>query len=158
MKLREAGLLPKIVVGFGSLLAIIAGMGFVGYRSAVVGQKASQEVGTNSAKKDITASMQQDLLTQRVGARDVLMGRENENLHLYEHGEEDFRKAMDELQPLLTSDAAREQFARTETARISYVQRNDQVVAMYRAGNAAGASNCLKRQKRRWRATRWLLP
>ncbi len=139
MNLRGLGLRPKIAIGFGSLLAIIAAMGLVGYRSAVVGQKASQESQFDSAKKDMTISMQQDLLTQRIGARDVLMGKGNENLYLYEHGEEDFRTAMDALQPLLTTDEARELFARTEAARVNYVRRNDRVVAMYRAGDTAGA-------------------
>jgi methyl-accepting chemotaxis protein len=140
MNLRQLGLKPKIVIGFGSLLAIIAGMGLIGYRSAVISEKTSHEVETDSAKKDITASMQQDLLTQRVGARDVLMGASLENLHLYEQGEQDFHNAMDELQPLLTTDEARELFARTEAARVNYVRRNDQVVARYRSGDTKGAN------------------
>ena len=140
MNLRKLGLKLKIVIGFGSLLAIIAGMGLVGYRSAVVGQKASQDVETNSAKKDITASMQQDLLLQRVGARDVLMGASLENLHLYEQGEQAFLTAMNELQPLLTTDEARELLTRTEAARVNYVRRNDQVIARYRSGDTKGAN------------------
>jgi methyl-accepting chemotaxis protein len=140
MNLRQLGLKPKIVIGFGSLLAIIAAMGLVGYRSAVSSEKTSHGVEIDSAMKDITGSLQQDLLTQRVGARDVLMGASNENLHLYEQGEQDFRNAMDELQPLLTTDEARELFARTEAARVNYVRRNDQVVARYRSGDTKGAN------------------
>jgi methyl-accepting chemotaxis protein len=140
MNLRQLGLKPKIVIGFGSLLAIIAAMGVVGYRSAVISEKIAQEMQIYSAKKDITASMQQDLLTQRVGARDVLMGASLENLHLYEQGEQAFHNAMDELQPLLTTDEARELFARTEEARANYVRRNDQVIARYRSGDTKGAN------------------
>ncbi len=51
MNLRKLGLKPKIVIGFGSLLAIIAGMGLVGYRSAVVSEKPSQEVEIDSANE-----------------------------------------------------------------------------------------------------------
>ena len=138
MKLRTVGLLPKIAIGFGSLLTIIAGMGMVGYRSAVTNERTAHEMEAYSSMKDITSSMQQDLLTQRVGARDVLMGKGNE-LHLYEQGEQNFLTAMSELQPLLTSDDARGQFARTEAARANYVRRNDQVVSMYRAGEMTGA-------------------
>ena len=144
MNLRKMGLKLKIVIGFGSLLAIIAGMGLVGYRAALVGQKASQEVKINSAKKDIISSMQQDLLLQRVGARDVLMGASNENLYLCEQGEQDFRTAMDELQPLLATDEAKELFARTEAARVNYVRRNDQVVARYRSGDTKGATEMFR--------------
>jgi len=144
MTLRRVGLKPKIAVGFGSLLAIIAAMGVVGYRSAVVSQKTSQEMESYSSMKDITSSMQQALLTQRIGARDVMMGRGNDNLHLYEQGEQDFRAAMDELQPLLTSDEARELFARIEATRADYVHRNDAVVARYRAGDPSGANEMFR--------------
>ena len=144
MNLRKMGLKPKIVVGFGSLLAIIVGMGLVGYRSAVVGQKTSQDVYLYSHMKDMNSALQEDLLTQRVGERDILMGKGNDTLRLYEHGEEDFRNAMEDLQPLLPSDDAREQFARIELARENYVRRNDQVVAMYRAGDANGANEMFR--------------
>ena len=139
MNLRRLGLKSKIAVGFGSLLAIIAGMGVVGYHSAAVNEESAQEVQRYSKMKDMNSSMQEDLLTQRVGARDVLMGKGNDNLHLYEQGEDGFRKAMEDLRPLLSSDDAREQFARIELARENYVRRNDKVVAMYRAGDTAGA-------------------
>ena len=138
------GLKPKIVIGFGSLLAIIAAMGLVGYRSAVVGQKASQEVHLYSHMKDINSALQEDLLTQRVGERDILMGTGNDNLRLYEHGEQDFRNAMEDLQPLLATDDAREQFARIELARENYVRRNDQVVARYRSGDTSGANEMFR--------------
>jgi hypothetical protein len=42
MNLRKLGLKSKIVIGFGSLLAIIAGMSLIGYRSAVISEKTSQ--------------------------------------------------------------------------------------------------------------------
>ena len=144
MNLRKLGLKPKIAVGFGSLLAIIAAMGLVGYHSAVVNEESAQEVHQYSHMKDINSSMQEDLLTQRVGARDILMGKGNENLHLYEQGEDGFRKAMEDLQPLLPSDEAREQFARIELARENYVRRNDAVVAMYRAGDTKGANEMFR--------------
>ena len=140
MKLRGLGLIPKIAIGFGSLIAIIAGMGLVGYRSAASSEKTAHEMDSYSSMKDITNAMQQDLLTQRVGARDVLMGAGNDNLHLYEQGEDGFRQAMADLRPVLADDEAREQFAWTEAARADYVRRNDEVMARYRAGDRTGAT------------------
>ena len=72
------------------------------------------------------------------------MGKGNDNLRLYEHGEQDFRNAMEDLQPLLTTDEAREQFARIELARENYVRRNDQVVARYRSGDTSGANEMFR--------------
>ena len=144
MNLRKLGLKPKIVIGFGSVLAITAAMGLMGYRSAVIGQKTSQEVKIDSAKKDIINSMQQDLLRQRVGVRDVLAGAGQEEQAQYDRGERDFGTAMNELQPQLTTDEGMELFARIEVAKDNYFRRNDQVVAMCRAGDANGANKMFR--------------
>jgi methyl-accepting chemotaxis protein len=144
MTLRRLGLKPKIAVGFGSLLAIITAMGVVGYRSAVVGQKASQEAEIASTMKDITGSMQQSILVYRIGVRDVLMGRDSDATHLYEKGEADTQQAMDTLKPLLSTAESRELCARVELANTNYSRRIDQVVARYRAGDASGAIEMFK--------------
>jgi len=144
MNLRRLGLKPKIAIGFGSLIAIIAAMGLVGYRTAAISEKTAQRVEIDSTMKDITGALQQDLLTQRVGARDILMGMGNENLHLYEQGETDFGNALEDLQPLLTTNEDREHFARTAAARADYVRRSDEVMARYRVGDRAGATEMFR--------------
>ena len=144
MNLRKLGLKTKIAVGFGSLLAIIAAMGFVGYRSAVVGQKVSQESKIDSAKKDVTSALQQAILVLRIGTRDVLMGRDSDSTHLLDHGEADFHRKMDEMKPLLGSDADRDLYAGLELAYSGYIARNDRVVAKYRGGDENGAIEMFK--------------
>jgi methyl-accepting chemotaxis protein len=144
MNFRRLGLKPKIAIGFGSLLAIIAAMGFVGYRSAVVGEKNGNEVQIDSAKKDATSALQQAILVLRIGTRDVLMGRDSDSIHLLEHGEADIHRKMDELQPLLGSDADRDLYARFELSYSGYIVRNDIVVAKYRAGDTNGAIEMFK--------------
>jgi methyl-accepting chemotaxis protein len=144
MNLSKLGLKPKIAIGFGSLLAIIATFGVIGFRTAALNQELAQEVQLYSSMKDLNSSMQRDLLSQRIGARDILMGYGNDDLHLYERGEEGFRKGMEDLRLLLPTDEAREQFAQIETARANYVRRNDQVMARYRGGDPAGANNMFR--------------
>jgi len=140
MNLRSLGLKPKIVIGFGSLLAIIAGMGVVGYRSALVNEQLSQEARLDARVTSHCHKMLEAFLLQRVGTRDVLMGKGNDNLRLYEHGETDFRDVTDELQPMLTTEATRDLYARVEVADTNYTRRNDQVVARYRSGDTDGAN------------------
>jgi methyl-accepting chemotaxis protein len=144
MNLRKIGLKPKIAFGFGSLLAIIAAFGVAGFRTAALNQRLAQEVQLYSSMKDINSSMQRDLLSQRVGARDILMGYGDDDLRLYERGEEGFRRGMEDLRLLLPTDEARELFARTETARANYVRRNDQVMARYRGGDPTGANKMFR--------------
>jgi methyl-accepting chemotaxis protein len=139
MNLRKLGLKTKIAVGFGSLLAIIAAMGVIGYRSAVVGQKTSQESEIDSAKKDVTSALQQAMLKKRIGERDVMMGRDNESTHLFEHGEADFNQALEELKPLLSTEEERQLYAQVVLTDSNYSSRNEQVIAMYRGGDTTGA-------------------
>jgi methyl-accepting chemotaxis protein len=144
MNLRRLGLKPKIAVGFGSLLAIIAAMGVVGYRSAVVGQRASQEAEIASTKKDITGTMQQAILLLRIDTRDVLMGRESERPHQLESRVAAYRQAMDDLKPLATSEEDRALCAQVELAAGNYFTRNDRVLALYKSGDEAGAVKLYK--------------
>jgi len=144
MKLRAVGLLPKIAIGFGSLLAIIAAMGLVGYRSAVTGQKASQEAEIASTKKNISGSMQQAFLLERIGTRDVMMGRDNENAQLFEHGEANFNQELEELKLLLSSDEDRELYDQVVQNNSAYYDRNMQVLIAYRGGDINGAMDLFK--------------
>jgi len=144
MNLRRLGLIPKIAIGFGSLLAIIATMGVVGYRSAVISEQLAQEARVDARMMSHNHEILEAFLLQRVGTRDVLMGRDNESTHLFERGEADFRDALDKLQPLLTTDVTRDLYAQMETADRNYARHNDQVVALYRNGDALGAMELFK--------------
>jgi methyl-accepting chemotaxis protein len=133
------GLKPKIAIGFGSLLAIIAGMGLVGFHAAEVNEKLADEMRVDATMNDQARALQQAFSLQRIGTRDVMMGRDNETTHLFEHGLTDFSLAMEGLKPMLTTDADRDLFARLQTAAVDYDSRNRQTVAIYRAGNAREA-------------------
>src|SRR6266702_620589 len=144
MNLRKFGIKPRIAFGFGSLLAIIAVMGLVGYRSTLENEKLAQEMQIDSAMKTHGNEMQQAFLLERIGTRDVLMGRDNETTHLLEHGEADFHTAIEKLRPLISTGQDSEVFRRVESTAANYTLRNEQVVAIYRSGNAIGAMDFFK--------------
>ena len=100
--------------------------------------------GTENAMKDDAHSIEEAFLLERIGSRDVLMGRDNESTHLFEHGESDFRQAMDGLKPLLSTPEDRDLYARVELAVANYNRRNQQVIARYRAGDTHGAMEMFK--------------
>ena len=138
MSLWKLGLRSKIAVGFGSLLAIIGVMGLVGYRSAVTNEQLALMMQIDSAVKTHGHEMLAAFLLERIGTRDVLMGRDDENAHLFEQGESEFVHAVDKLKPLLT-DASREFFGQVELSAANYRRRNQQVIALYRAGQTEEA-------------------
>ena len=144
MNLNRLGLIRKIAIGFGSLLAIIATMGVVGYRSAVRSEQLAQEARLDAGMMTRSHEVLEAFLLQRVGTRDVLMGRDNESTHLLERGKTDFRDASDKLQPLLMTDSTRELYAQMESAAGDYARRNDQIVELYRSGDERGAMALFK--------------
>jgi methyl-accepting chemotaxis protein len=101
-------------------------------------------MGQEAAMRDRGHSLQEAFLLERIGTRDVLMGRGNESTHLFEHGEADFRKAMETLKPLISTEEDRNLYARVELAAANYTQRNEEVVAKYRAGDTRGAMKLFK--------------
>jgi CHASE3 domain sensor protein len=144
MNLRKLGLKLKIVIGFGSLLAIIAAMGFIGYRSAVVNQQLAGDARLYSSMTDLTRSLQQSILLMRVGERDVLMGRDHDATHLFEHGEAGFNQTLDELRPLLSTDEDRQLFERVIESDAGYYDHNMQVLTLYRSGDTDGSIEMFK--------------
>jgi methyl-accepting chemotaxis protein len=144
MKLRKLGLKLKIAIGFGSLLAIIAVMGLVGYRSAVVNEQLAQEARLDARMMSHGHEMLEAFLLERIGTRDVMMGRDNESTHLFEHGEADFNQALEELKPLLSKEEDQRLYAQVVLAGSGYARRNEQVVAMYRAGDTKEAMELFK--------------
>jgi methyl-accepting chemotaxis protein len=138
------GLKTKIAVGFGSLLAIIAAMGVIGYRSAVVNEQLASGARLYSSMTDLTRSLQQAILLMRVGERDVLMGRDHDATHLFEHGSADFNQTLDELKPLLSTDEDRQLFERVVETNSAYYDRNMQVLNAYRSGDTNGAVEMFK--------------
>jgi methyl-accepting chemotaxis protein len=134
MSLTRLGLKVKIAIGFGSLLAIIAVMGGIGYQSAVESASLSGEMAREAAMKEQAHAIQEAFLMERIGTRDVLMGRDNESTHLFERGESDFRDAMAGLRPLITTEEERNLYTRIEISAVNYMHRNDAVVGLYRSG------------------------
>jgi len=144
MNLKRLGLKLKIAIGFGSLLAIVGVMGFLGFRSAAANQELAHELQLYSSLKDHVRTVEQAILIQRIGARDVMMGRDKENTRLYEQGEAGFLKAIADLKPILPTDVSRDLCAQVETAGSIYMHRNDLLVALYRSGAEAEAAEKFK--------------
>lgn len=136
MSSPKLGLNWKIGIGFGSLLLIVAFIGAVGYRTAVNNQSLSRKVSTNSTKKDLTRSLQMAFELQRIGMRDILMGRDNSVLT---EGRDEFDESMRELKPLVASDTSRQLFGRIESSYAAFSDRYDKVGALYQGGNKQAA-------------------
>jgi methyl-accepting chemotaxis protein len=139
MNLRRLGLKQKFAIGFGSLLVIIAAMGIIGYHASAASEKSAGEVQVYSVLKNTSRSLDRAILVERLGARDVMMGRGNESTHLFEHGEADFLQHLEELRQQATTPGAAEHFARVEAAAANYNQYIESIVNTYRAGKEAEA-------------------
>jgi methyl-accepting chemotaxis protein len=110
-------------------------MGLVGYTSAANSERLAQEARLEARMMAHGRDMLEAFLLERIGTRDVLMGRDNESTHLLERGEAELRKATDNLVPLLATDELRDLYAKVDLASTAYTRRNQEVVALYRSGD-----------------------
>lgn len=121
------------------MLAIIAVLGGLGYRSAVFNERLTTEMQRVSAMKTDTHRMLEAYLLQRIGTRDVLMGRGSDITVSFEQSEIDFDQANTRLKPLLSSPEDRDLYSKTEMAYSECSARNRRVIGLYRAGKQAAA-------------------
>jgi methyl-accepting chemotaxis protein len=139
MSLKKLGIKLKIGIGFGSLLVIIAAMGLIGYRSAVINEQLAGNARLYSSMTDLTRSLQEAILLMRTGERDVLMGTTTDHAHLFETGKANFEQTQAELLPLIVTDEDRSLFEHVSVAYVAYYNRNLMVLNVCRAGDAPGA-------------------
>jgi methyl-accepting chemotaxis protein len=132
MNLRRLGLNWKIGIGFGALLAIIAVEGAVGYRSAVRNQDLTSDVTAYAAGKELGLSLELGFELQRIGARDVLMGRDG---HVFDQGRELFPRALGQLRRMSSSEQGRILYGDLARSYDGFVARYDLVLEMHRAGD-----------------------
>ncbi len=138
MDLPRSGIKLKIGVGFGSLLSILAFLGVSGYRAAVANEQTSLAMQLCSSKKDLTRRVEQGISMQRIGTRDVLMGR---GLHdkAFDTGHHDVIDALDELKALGLRGQDQDRFEQVRLAYERYYRFNADVIATYLAGSTAEA-------------------
>jgi methyl-accepting chemotaxis protein len=144
MKSAKLGFKARIAAGLGSMLAIIAVLGVLGYRSAVVNDQLAMQMERVSAMKTDTHRMLEAYLMERLGTRDVLMGRNRDVTVSYEQGEIEFDRAIARLNPLISSTEDRDLYSKTELAYRACSVRNRQVVELYRSGDPAAALTMFK--------------
>jgi methyl-accepting chemotaxis protein len=131
MKNARLGLNAMIRIGFGSLLLIIALGGGFDYRGTLMTQALSLEVQRSAAKKDLALNIQEALAMERIGIRDILMGRDSQ---IYDTGRLQFQQKMDELEPLLESEESRAIFTKIQNANVTYLARYNRVLELFHAG------------------------
>jgi methyl-accepting chemotaxis protein len=144
MRMTKLGFKDRLSVGLGSMLAIIAVLGGLGYHSAVVNERLALDMQIAGAMKGYAHSMEVGYLMERIGTRDVLMGRDPFTTLSFDQGELDYDQAVASLRPLIASPEDRAVYEKTETAYLNYSRRNRHIVEMGRAGDQAGALKMFK--------------
>jgi methyl-accepting chemotaxis protein len=139
MKRAKLGFKARLSIGLGSMLAIIALLGVLEYRSTVVNEQLALEMQRVSAMKTDVHRMREAYLMERIGIRDVLMGRDSDISLSFEEGEVEFNRASSRLQPLLLTWEDRDLYSKTQMAYLACHTRNRNAADLYSAGNHAAA-------------------
>ena len=144
--LRGSGIKLKIGIGFGSLLGFLAVMGTTGYRAAVVNEQTSVAMQICSSKKDLTRRIQLGIAMQRIGVRDVLMGRGTRD-QAFEVGHHEVLQAMDELHALGLAGDDEDRFQQLRLIYDRYSRFNAGIIALYQAGSTGEAVQMQRSQQ-----------
>jgi methyl-accepting chemotaxis protein len=99
MMFWRVGLKQKIGIGCGCLLALLVTAGVEGYRSAMRNEAITREVADFASAEEHALSMQVGLEMERIGMRDRLMGRKDENW--MGEGRKQFLRDVDALRPAM---------------------------------------------------------
>jgi len=134
--LKNLTLKTKLWLGCGSLLLILLVTGGIGFRSALTTGSLTEFVQRNVRKQQISNRIELAVEREKVGARDILLGRDAQYLA---DARREFQSEMDELQPQATSATSRQLFSEIQKDNESYLRFVDQEVEAHGSGDQAKA-------------------
>jgi len=134
--MKSLSLRTKLWLISTSLLLILAIVGGIGYWASATSMTLAKTIELNIKKKEISNGIALAIEKERVGVRNILLGRSTADLA---SARDDFHLQMDTLEPLLTSETGDRLFAQIREANASYCALVDQEVKLHESGDEAGA-------------------
>jgi methyl-accepting chemotaxis protein len=110
----------KLGLGFGSLLLILAIMGFVAFNSISQLQQVSKRVVAMMSKKDMASQLGAEIEQQTTGVRGFLLVGREDVLKIDTHGEHDFNENMDRLKRTIYTDEGKKLHAEIRASFDAY--------------------------------------
>jgi len=143
MKLRRLGLKLEIGIGFGCLLVIMALLGLLGCRSAMVNETQMQALNAVMRAEQQVCNVQAATMAMENGMRSLLMTSNNSEVAGMSSsgpGSEEVSTQMDLLQPLLVSTEAKAQFDKLQQDVAADAMLNTQVMGILQGSDGKTAA------------------
>lgn len=144
--MRSMSLKAKLIAGFGTLLLITLGLGFMAYHSISVTDEAANEVDRKTQEQFLADSVDVIALKAANAARTYLLTKDESFRQAYESAKRDYEKTMQELGSKAKSEAGKRMLAEIESKDQIYVAVVDHEVQLKREGKDKEAVNVMYTQ------------
>jgi methyl-accepting chemotaxis protein len=132
--MSKLSLKMKLGLGFGTVLVLLAILGFISYRSLVELDSSATRVSANLEKKQLTAGIEAALEKQSCGLRGFLLSGREEMLAHREDGARELQELMGKLEKLLATEEGKKLFAEMERATTQTRALQNEELALGRSG------------------------
>ena len=139
--MTKMSLKMKLGVGFGVLLVIMAGVGYVGYSSAGTISDLSDVAVKNAEKKELSQAIQIAVEKQTTGVRGFLLAGREDLLKHYEEGSTEFRESSSKLDKTLVTEQGKQLFAEIQRTAEGLGAITEQEIQLRRAGKIKEATD-----------------
>ena len=137
--MKKLSLKMKLGVGFGTLLAIVAAVGYVGYNSANEISKMSDEVVKASDRKELSEAIEIGIEKQSTGIWGFLLAGNEDLLKHDEEGKKEVQESMDQLGKMQVTTEGKKLFAEIQGKSAEFRTFADQEIQLRRAGKGKEA-------------------
>jgi methyl-accepting chemotaxis protein len=137
--MNKLSLKMKLGFGFGTMLLILALMGFMAYRTVDELATLSSKVEDRSHKVELAKAIEADVMKESSGARGFLLLNKEDVLDRYEEGKREYKENLDVLSATVTSEAGKKTLAEVGRTYDTYIALNENEISLQRAGKTKEA-------------------
>ena len=137
--MNKISLKMKLSIGFGTVLAIVALIGGMGYRATYKMSNATDKIVSSAAEQNVSMDMVASLEMQTKAVRGFLLSGKEEMIKSDQQGQTAFKESADRLEPLLQTEHGKKVFANIWRQYREYNALEDRMVQLRREGKTKEA-------------------
>jgi methyl-accepting chemotaxis protein len=136
---NKISLKMKLSIGFGTVLAIVALIGSIGYRATYQMSSAIDKIVSNAGEQNISMDMVASLEMQTNAVRGFLLSGKEEIIKSDQQGQTGFKESADRLEPLLSTERGKKVLADIWRQYQEYNALEDRMIQLRREGKTKEA-------------------
>jgi CHASE3 domain sensor protein len=121
MRILPSSVKGKLVLGFGTLIAITLVLGLAAYHTIVVIDQAAEEVARKNSERNLAAQIYEAGEKESSGVRGFLLTSDERVLEQLDTGKSKYAESMENLPPFVRSEEGKRLLANIQSAHSAYL-------------------------------------